>query len=218
VPFSTYSELKESIADWVNRDDFTTQIPDFITLAEADMQRALMTSNMELTTSLVTVANNPLVAVPTGFDGVRALRVFYDAIWHDVQNASLEPSLYNGVTNFRPVLYSIVGDSFKFRPTPNEAYSLELDYWAKFTPLSDAAPSNWILTNNPDAYLFGSLLAAAPFLGEDARMGMWQQGYSSAIGQINEEGVTRQLGKTKLRADPALTARGQVNAYNGRFW
>ena len=34
MAITTYSELKTSIANWLNRDDLTTQIPDFISLAE----------------------------------------------------------------------------------------------------------------------------------------------------------------------------------------
>ena len=39
MALTTYAELKTSIADFLNRDDLTSAIPDFITLAEADMQR-----------------------------------------------------------------------------------------------------------------------------------------------------------------------------------
>ncbi len=35
----TYAELKTSIADFLNRDDLTSAVPDFIKLAEADMNR-----------------------------------------------------------------------------------------------------------------------------------------------------------------------------------
>jgi hypothetical protein len=218
LALSTFDELKASIADWLNRDDLTSQIPDFITLCEATMQRLLTTMDMEASTTLATVSGTPTVALPTGFTGVRRLRVFYDAIWHDVQNVSLEPSLWDGVTNTRPTVYSIVGNNFSFRPIPNGDYALSLDYWAKFTPLSDANTSNWILTSNPDAYLMGSLLASAPFLGGDARMPMWRDGFMEAIDQINSENVTTQFGQTKLRPDPGLASRRGLNIYTGRPW
>ena len=37
MALTTYTELKAAIADWLNRSDLTSQIPDFITLAEAEM-------------------------------------------------------------------------------------------------------------------------------------------------------------------------------------
>jgi len=36
MALTTYTELKASIADWLNRSDLTAAIPDFISLAEAD--------------------------------------------------------------------------------------------------------------------------------------------------------------------------------------
>ena len=39
MALTTFAELKASIADWLNRSDLTTVIPDFITLAEHQMER-----------------------------------------------------------------------------------------------------------------------------------------------------------------------------------
>ena len=39
MALSTYDELKASIADFLNRDDLTSVIPDFIKLAETGMNR-----------------------------------------------------------------------------------------------------------------------------------------------------------------------------------
>ena len=39
MALSNYTELKASIADFLNRDDLTSVIPDFITLAESQINR-----------------------------------------------------------------------------------------------------------------------------------------------------------------------------------
>ena len=39
MAITTYAELKSSIANWLNRDDLTSVIPDFISLAEAQIAR-----------------------------------------------------------------------------------------------------------------------------------------------------------------------------------
>ena len=39
MAITTYDELKTSVADFLNRDDLTSVIPDFITMAEADLNR-----------------------------------------------------------------------------------------------------------------------------------------------------------------------------------
>ena len=46
---------------------------------------------------------------------------------------------------------------------------------SSLTTLSDAATTNWLLTAHPDAYVFGSLAAAEPFLPPgDERVNMWK--------------------------------------------
>ena len=39
MALNTYTALKTSIADFLNRDDLTSVIPDFIALAEAQINR-----------------------------------------------------------------------------------------------------------------------------------------------------------------------------------
>ncbi len=41
MALDTYSGLKTTIADYLNRDDLTSAIPSFITLAEAKFNRKL---------------------------------------------------------------------------------------------------------------------------------------------------------------------------------
>ena len=41
MALGTYSELKTSIANYLNRDDLTAVIPDFITLTENRLDREL---------------------------------------------------------------------------------------------------------------------------------------------------------------------------------
>ena len=41
MAITNYTELKSTIADWLNRDDLTTVIPTFISLAEHQMERSV---------------------------------------------------------------------------------------------------------------------------------------------------------------------------------
>ena len=41
MAFTTYTELKSVVADYLARTDLTAQIPDFITLAEVRLKRDL---------------------------------------------------------------------------------------------------------------------------------------------------------------------------------
>ena len=39
MSITDYGELKSAVSDWINRDDLTTRVPDFIRLAEAEIFR-----------------------------------------------------------------------------------------------------------------------------------------------------------------------------------
>jgi len=80
---------------------------------------------------------------------------------------------------------------------------MEIDYYAKVVALSDAAPTNTMLTNNPDIYLYGALLEAEPFLMNDARAQLWSQAFFKAIQDIQLQ---------MIKANPCLD-----HQYNCRF-
>jgi len=46
MSITNYTELKAGVADWLNREDLTAQIPDFITFAEARLNRTLRVREM----------------------------------------------------------------------------------------------------------------------------------------------------------------------------
>ena len=63
MALSNYTGLKASIADFLNRDDLTAVIPDFITLAEAQINRDIRHFKLEARSSVdavvVVVADTP---------------------------------------------------------------------------------------------------------------------------------------------------------------
>jgi hypothetical protein len=71
VSITTYDELKSSIADFLNRDDLTSVIPTFISLAETDMNRKVRHWRME--DRAVALLDTRYTALPTDF--IEAQRV-----------------------------------------------------------------------------------------------------------------------------------------------
>ena len=51
MALTTYTGLKASIADFLNRDDLTSVIPDFVALAEAQINRDIRHWKMEAISS-----------------------------------------------------------------------------------------------------------------------------------------------------------------------
>jgi hypothetical protein len=59
-----------------------------------------------------------------------------------------------------------------------------LTYYAKLAKLSNSVTTNWLLTSSPDVYLYGSLLQAAPYLQDDARIQVWATLYERALNDL----------------------------------
>jgi hypothetical protein len=81
----------------------------------------------------------------------------------------------------KPRFFTVAGGQFRFLPVPDSSYTGELAYYAKLSKLSDSNTTNWLLTAAPDAYLYGTLMQAAPYLQDDARIATWSALYSSAL-------------------------------------
>ena len=72
-------------------------------------------------------------------------------------------------TGGRPQRIAFAGDQALLDPTPDAAHPITLAYVARIPALSDANPTNWVLQQAPQMYLYASLLEAEPFLANDAR-------------------------------------------------
>ena len=188
MALTVYSELKTSIANYLNRSDLTSVIPDFITLAESKLNRALRLRTMQKRVSTTTTANDPFVDVPN--DYLESVQFFVDSnpnvILDYVNPTEIELDNTRETTG-KPKQYTIVGNEFQLNPIPDIAYTLKLTYFAKIPSLSDSNVTNYLLTNYPQLYLYGSLLEAQPYILNDERIPVWMGLYNEAIQLINRD-------------------------------
>ncbi len=178
MALATYSDLKSSIAAWLNRDDLTSVIPDFITLAEADMNSRLRLRSM-LTRATATL-DEAYETLPTDYLGMYRVVVNDEPITFSPTDLLSRYALdYAGDP---PRFYAITGSQLQLVPTPTASATatIEMTYYAKPTALSDSNTSNAILAASPGLYLYGSLVQAAPYLGDDQRVQTWGQLYAQA--------------------------------------
>lgn len=182
---STFTELKASIADWLVDDDLTAVIPDFIRLCETRFHRDLRIRQMEAVSTINLTGGAETVALPTGFLEGRVM----------VLNSTPVRVLpYKTPTQFytdhgaqdsgTPEAYTVIGGNFHFGPTPSTSMTAKLVSYTKVTALSDSNATNAILDDAPDVYLYGALLEASPYLGEDERIPIWVQLYDRGIDQL----------------------------------
>ena len=188
MALTTYTDLKTSIANWLNRSDLTTEIAgDFIALAEADFNAKLRIRQMEQIDEIT--INAETVTVPTGFISVRSLYILSGSTKYNVEYIT-PANLFKtkgSSTSGLPRVYSIESDdateSFRFAPTPDSSYTGYLQYYKAFDNLSDSVASNYILATHPAIYLYGSLYHASNFLGgiDPNQTAQWMNMYSMAL-------------------------------------
>jgi len=186
MAITNYTELQSSIADWLNRDDLTTVIPTFISLAEKQMNRAVRHYRM-ITRKQATLDTHYTTLPDDWLETVRLNIASGET--HRLSLVSLDDMVElrekSGNTAGRPRYYSHVANTLEVYPTPDSTYSMELMYYQKISVLSSGNTSNWLLEEAPDAYLYGALLQAAPYLAEDNRIEVWGGLYTSAIQALN---------------------------------
>jgi len=187
MAFTNYSDLKTTVANYLGRSDLTTQIPDFISLAETRLARELRTRQMLKSATSPTVAGDGKVALPTDFLEVRDLYIRGNP---RVPVSYLSPSAFTrdarADESGKPNYYTVLASEFLFAPIPDTAYTLEILYYGKPALLSNANSSNVFLANYYDALLYGALAEAEPYLINDARVQMWISMYDRAVNNINE--------------------------------
>jgi hypothetical protein len=206
MSISNYGELKTAVANYLNRGDLTSYIPDFIRLAE---RRISYGSDVPYSSEPLRVAAmqqratgtiaSSAISYPSGFLEVIRLKVSDGTNGWTLDPVS--PGVFTVYENReeQPTVYALLNNTIVTAGTTSIAYTL--DYWGALTALSGDSDTNWVLTNAPDVYLFASLLESAPFIADLQMIQGWYGMYKSIVSSLNR--TTKRAGGGAL----AVTAR-----------
>lgn len=207
MALDTYANLQTALGNLLNRSDLTSYIPDWIALAEADLKRELQrteargqyTINAQTWTLPAVIGELLSIRLVTGspsLDHPLSIVTSYDGDTHRARRSN---------TAGRPQHAYIIGRKVVFTPTPDTSYTVEVTYVEALTPLSASVPSNAVLEEAPDVYLYGSAIHSAPFLGDDSRLELWAAFYRNAIDGLNRKRDREKWGANPKSATPART-------------
>lgn len=216
---ATYQGLCNKISDTLNRQDLTSVIPDFTVLATSRIERdmARIRHPLGITRAIATVENN-YVPLPNDYLAVYQLMDQDTSIslayLSPDQSMTVQSQGWNPDQTPFPVLppyysptgtqiyYTIIGNTIRIIPPPdtNSPTMLDLWYFAQLTNLSTTSPTNWVLTNFPDLYLYGSLAHTAPYLKNDERLSVWENMYQQILTDIEVQSERAIRPQTKLVA------------------
>ena len=191
MALSTFTELKEAVADWLDRSDLTARIPDFIALAEARINRELRIRPMEVRSTMYATVDQQYFNLPGGYIQMRNIQLNTNPTTPlEYITPEMLDRLYGSTTTGKPRAYTLIGDEIQLAPIPDSAYQIEMAFYEKFTALGDGTSgtvtNNWLTANAPDVLLYGALMEAEPFIKNDERIPVWLNGYSNAIDKLQK--------------------------------
>lgn len=185
MSITTYAELKTSIADFLDRDDLTSTIPTFISLAEAQIARDVRHWKQEK--RVTTTADERYENLPNDWIEIKFIALSTGAMLETVAPSHMADMRARSNTSGVPKYVRMTADQLEFYPTPSSATDISMLYYARIPALSTAAPTNWLLTDAPDVILYASLMHSAPYLADDARVQVWGSLYQAGVDRLNIE-------------------------------
>jgi hypothetical protein len=171
MALGTYGQLKTSVASWLHRTDLTSEIADFVALAEAQIRRDVRCRAMEA--SATGTLSAVTLALPTRF--AQARRVLLG----DVTQRYVTPEEFQPLRNSSNARYTILGTNFVFQASTSD---YQIDYYQWFEAFADDADTNWLLTNYPDIYLSASMVEAVSFINGDPSL--WAARYQAGLNKL----------------------------------
>lgn len=213
MSITNYTELQAAIASWAKRSDLTAVIPDFIALAEVRIARALQARPTEYETELTMTVGSRYVALPTGFDYPLGLWI-KSSLPREPLPQRLPENLSGENTSGVPEAWAIDGENIAFDRPASETWAFDFRY-AKPFALSVASPTNYILTNHPDVYLFGAMVEVSTYTADMAGAATWETRFARALEDAANEEHKNRAGATLATDLPATMDGGRFDIERG---
>ena len=211
MAITSYSTLISAVKTYLNRSDISDdQIKEFISLAEASFNRVLRTRN-QLTRSTSDISTQ-FVSQPSDLLELYNIQLNSDPIvrLEQVSLSAMDTLKSASSATGKPTYFAITGADLEFYPAPDASYEIEVIYYKTIAPLSTSNTENFLLTNQVDIYLFGTLVQAEPFLMNDERIGVWGALLGKGIEElrISDERSQTESGTIVMRAKRNLDYGG----------
>ena len=184
MAITTYTELETAVKNWLHRADLDNRIPEFIALAEARFyigSNPVRTISMQARTTGTTASG--ALSLPS--DYLETIRLVctssgkYNSLEYMTADLFSKYEDINGI----PRWFTLLNGEIKTAPNSDADYVL--DYYKRL-PSLESTTTNAILTAYPNLYLYGALLEASPYVGDNAETMLWAQAYDDAVKGINK--------------------------------
>lgn len=210
-----YPQLVATVKDWLHRSDLDSQVPDFITLAEDELNTDLRMRLMEVDQTLILPAGMNTVEIPARY----LEPMFLEIVWGDTQEnerltyLSPEQMTLQDSTGVavEPEYWTINGANIEFPEPADQDYTLRFRMLRGFDIANDG--TNAVLAKYRGLYLYGALLQAAPYMRDDPRIAVWGSMYTNLLRKANSK-EARSKSLTHMVMDDSLI-KSRSNIFRG---
>ena len=211
MTISTYSELKTAIASWMHRSDTTTRDDEAIDNFEAKVNRRLRVKDLETTTTGNMVAGTATISFPTANTEIRSITyVPATGAIRKLEYIALEQAdALEFQASGLPQYYTTAGNAIRFYPTPDSTYAYTIKHYQRVAALSSTTgyTTNWLLSNNPDLYLYGSLVELCAYTGDDPRLQVWKIAVEEGLNELIRADRRERFKSPQVQFDPEIGGR-----------
>ena len=195
MAITNLGELKSSVADWLNREDLTTQIPDFIRLGEnrinADFRSRVIANEDAVELTLPSESQQNPISTNLEYE-VQTLVVDGDVIPHVTydmyKRQKKQSTLYNGCWTYLEgsIYYSKFAEPNEAAPAAGgDSVLVEwLGQSLSSLDFTDDTATTLLFLENPELYLYASLVEASTFLRDAEGLQLYQVRYDELMNKV----------------------------------
>lgn len=204
MAISTYAELKTAVTNWMARSDLSGDAADFITLAEARLNRQIPAVETDVTLT-GTIGSRRISVAANSVVSPLALFIVEATGEEDELTQKADGTFPYTATPGRPTVWAMDGTNIDFDCPLDAAYTFRFRIRQRFV-LSDSATTNWLLTNHPDIYLAATIVWSGAFIRDPEVISLFKGALEEGIPEVKT--IIAEQSRGVLTVDPGLTQGG----------
>lgn len=196
-----YSGLKQAILNYTDRSQLADNTATFIELAEAFLRKKVYSQEVK-TVELSAENGEDGIALPSDY-GLLACEPYYSFQGSELSLNLLPLSQMN--EQYNPdsgyaTHYNIIGN--KIILYPNISEKVKIKYYTKLPSLSENNLTNFLLADNPDIYIYASLVQASIFIDDKVGQVKYENLLAKSLMDYNAQQTDRVLSSSSPLTSP----------------
>ena len=220
MTITTYSSLRDEIAgtastSWSHRNDLLAKFDTLLQLVEQKIYTGgrkstnqkvsgLRVRVLETRSTASLSTSSRFLALPDNFLEARRAELEYSSVVYPLKFVPAPELMEIGTGSGTPWEFTVTSQ-YEFNLTPDVAYTMEVQHYAKATAISSSNSTNNVLTNFPSIYLYGCLAEAFKWSHNAEKAALFNDDFLNAIEDANEEDKWARVGPA-----PQMVYHGSV--------